>query len=204
MDKHRWTKLLSDYQLDSNEQTFLKLTEAYSEKHRAYHTSRHIKECLVRLDNCPESIEYPRELEMAIWFHDAIYRPFSKTNEIDSANWAVEFLTLQSIDPHIVSRVQNYVLATTHNAVPESLDESVLVDIDLAILGANSTEYAAYESAIRFEYRVVPSFIYKRKRAELLRRFLDRQRIYQTEHYSDKFEDQARRNMQYAIERILR
>jgi predicted metal-dependent HD superfamily phosphohydrolase len=63
-------------------------------------------------------------------------------------------------------RVRSLVLATRHCALPVTRDEQVLVDIDLAILGAEPARFAKYEQQIRAEYSFVPGFLFKRKRRE--------------------------------------
>ena len=44
----------------------------YSEPHRKYHTMQHLNECFVHLENVRSLCEHPAEVELALWFHDAI------------------------------------------------------------------------------------------------------------------------------------
>ena len=46
-------------------------------------------------------------------------------------------------------------MATRHAALPAGGDEQLLVDIDLAILGASAARFAEYERQIRAEYAFV-------------------------------------------------
>ncbi len=72
-------------------------------------------------------------------------------------------------------------------------------DIDLTILGSSERIYAQFEENVRKEYKWVPYFLYKKKRKEILRSFLDRERIYQTKYFNNKLETQAQINLNNAI-----
>ncbi|MNC84702.1 hypothetical protein D3C83_02620 [compost metagenome] len=93
-------------------------------------------------------------------------------------------------------------MVTEHNAATMTKDESILVDIDLSILGADVETYAAFEEAVRNEYRMVPMLIYRRKRTEILNGFLKRPRIYQNEPFFSEREQQARINLSNAISKL--
>ncbi len=185
----------------SNE-CFEKLQKAYSEKHRFYHTTKHIEAMLNHLDSTVELSEHPHELELAIWFHDAIYKPFSSTNEFDSAKWAKEFLTDNQYSSDGEERVYKLIMATQHNVEVNSVDEKLIVDIDLTILGASSTVYEQFVQNIRQEYKLVPSIIYRKKRKELLKSFLSKSSIYNLDYFKEKYEKAARMNIKRAIEAL--
>ncbi|MBT9552193.1 MAG: hypothetical protein IV088_15195 [Hydrogenophaga sp.] len=65
-------------------------------------------------------------------------------------------------------------MATCHDAEPEGDDARRLVDIDLAILGADPARFAEYDAQVREEYRWVPNWLYRCKRREVLAGFLAR------------------------------
>lgn len=79
----------------------------------------------------------------------------------------------------------------------------MLVDIDLAILGADSATYDMFENGVRKEYRWVPSFLYRPKRVAILREFLNRTRIFHNETFYSEREQQARLNLSSAIAVLL-
>ena len=60
----------------------------YQEKHRAYHNLEHVNDCLNQLDNFESEITDKHIIEMAIWYHDIIYNPYGKNNELKSAEEA--------------------------------------------------------------------------------------------------------------------
>ncbi len=58
--------------------------------------------------------ERPAEVELALWFHDAVYRTFRKDNELQSAVWANDFLEANGAKKDCVARVRALVMATAH------------------------------------------------------------------------------------------
>ena len=178
MTKERWEALMRALGIKPSIDYFDALYMAYSEKHRFYHTVKHIEAMLKHFDAARELAQRPDELELAIWFHDAIYKPLSSKNEVDSAIWAKEFLYANDYDPSGVERVYSLIMATLHNGEVKSNDEKLIVDIDLTILGAPEVVYDEFERNVRNEYKLVPSFIYRKKRKELLKAFLAMDSIY--------------------------
>ena len=62
-----------------------RLLERYSEPGRHYHDARHVLACLQALDRYPGRIHNSNAIELAIWYHDAIYDPRASDNEARSA-----------------------------------------------------------------------------------------------------------------------
>ena len=203
MNIERWQELLIGLRVAPESDTFSRLQSAYAEKHRAYHTSRHIDECLSLFDELKHLAEHPSEVECALWFHDAIYEPMSKLNEERSANWMAEFGAAVGLKSDSVARVRAHIMATRHVAFPADGDSRLVVDIDLAILGAAPSRYEEFERDVRREYRWVPGIVYRPKRAAILQSFLDRIRIYHWEPAYERFERGARVNVSDAIEALV-
>jgi len=199
MNIERWRELLIGLRVEPESDTFYRLQSAYAQKHRAYHTSRHIDECLSLLDELKHLAEHPSEVECALWFHDAIYEPMSKLNEERSANWMAEFGATVGLGSDSIARIRAHIMATRHVALPADSDSRLVVDIDLAILGAAPSRYAEFERDVRREYRWVPEIVYRPKRAAILQSFLDRPRIYHWEPAYERFERGARANVSGAI-----
>ena len=199
MDIERWRLLMRKLGADENLATHEKLTAAYSEPHRHYHTGEHIVDCLDRLGEAQTEARSSEEVELALWFHDAIYKPTSSRNELESAEWASEFLQQTGASQRRCQRVYDHILATKHDAEPPDADARLLVDIDLSILGRDETFYDRFEENVRKEYRWVPWPLYRRKRRQILASFLSRASIYSTAHFRDRYEHAARRNLDRAI-----
>ncbi len=200
MMRDQWQSLMSDLGLEPNSDTYDDLIEAYTEPHRHYHTTVHIRECLNQLRLSREEAEHPEEVELALWFHDAVYKIPSSSNEEKSADWAVDFLWANNVSGDIVDRVRDLVLVTKHDAEPRTPDESLIVDIDLAILGVEPDEYQLFEEAIRKEYRRIPRFLYWKGRRGILKEFLSREAIYRSAFYVEQFEKRARENLKSVLE----
>ena len=200
MNIDRWLRLMGAFGFDNNEDTFGSLISAYSEKHRFYHTLKHVSDCLRHLDTCSSMITEQREVELAIWFHDAIYNPLSGKNERKSADWAASFLSTNSATDDLKVKISRLIMATKHDAPPHTKDASILVDIDLAILGTDAATYNMFERAVRQEYQIIPIFLYRKKRAEMLSEFIKRPLIYHNEPFIS--EQQARVNLTNAISNL--
>jgi predicted metal-dependent HD superfamily phosphohydrolase len=203
MNIERWERLLRGLGVTPETNTFAQLQAAYAQKHRRYHTSRHLDECLSLFDELKHLAERPAEVECALWFHDAIYDPMSKQNEERSANWAANFGGHVGVASEVVARIRAHIMATRHVSLPADNDSSLVVDIDLAILGATPNRYDEFERDVRREYRWVPRIIYRPKRAEILQSFLGRPRIYRWEPVYDRFESSARTNVAGAIRALI-
>lgn len=202
MNKERWQKLMQALGLPPSLDCFKELYSAYSEKHRYYHTTKHIDAMLRHLDTFAHLAERRDEVELAIWFHDAIYKPFSSSNEVDSADWAKEFLLANDYDKDGIQRVHDLIMATLHNGEVSNRDQKLLVDIDLSILGTSAEVYDQFERHVRQEYKLVPSFVYHKKRKQILQSFLARVSIYNLDEFSNQYEQTARENIQRAINNL--
>jgi predicted metal-dependent HD superfamily phosphohydrolase len=182
---------------------FARLRAAYQEPHRAYHNLIHIEDCLRQFEAVHSPAEHPAEVVLALWFHDAVYDPKSKDNEERSSAWAAAELTQAGAAREAVERVRSLILATKHDAAPIGTDAQLLVDIDLSILGRDPATFERYDLQIREEYRWVDEKTYNAARARILRQFLERRRIYQTEYFFIRYEVQARWNLERTVRELL-
>lgn len=171
----------------------------YSEPHRKYHTIQHLEECLHTFELIRHTADHPFEAELAIWFHDAIYDLRAQDNEARSAVWAQSELQRAGVAAESASRVHELILVTKHDRLPASVDEGVLIDVDLSILGATPERFNEYERQIRQEYSYVPDLLFRRKRRSILQSFLQRPEIYSTPRLHQELETRARVNLASAI-----
>jgi predicted metal-dependent HD superfamily phosphohydrolase len=182
------------------EELFTDLLSRYTEPHRFYHTRQHLAECFEKWADLREQAERPAEVELAIWFHDAVYDTHSNTNEEISSELAWDTAVELGVDIASVRRIQNLVMSTRHAAIPVDPDARLLVDTDLAILGADSARFMEYEGQIRQEYAWVPVEVFRERRASLLREFLERPYIFATNLFRLRYEQQARENIRRSLE----
>ncbi len=199
----RWQSLWQQLAAStSNDELFFRLVECYSEPHRKYHTMQHLNECFTHLENVRSIAERSEEVELALWFHDAIYNTRSKDNEERSAEWARDSALAAGLADTQASRVYELVMATMHDAIPIGKDAAVLVDIDLSILGSDTPRFDEYETQVREEYRWVPAPLYRSGRRKILQEFVNRKSIYSTEYFRNHYEAQARSNIARSLARL--
>lgn len=180
------------------------LTARYSEAHRHYHTLQHLDACLRHLAVLRDQASRAPELAIALWFHDAIYDIGAADNERRSADWASAALTDAGVTQAVAERVHALIMVTRHDQPPQSPDQALLLDIDLAILGTPGDVFDGYEQQIFREYRSVPPAAMRSNRRRILQGFLDRPRIYHTHTMHDAREAQARANLQRSIQALAR
>jgi predicted metal-dependent HD superfamily phosphohydrolase len=181
---------------------FDRLAAAYAEPTRAYHTAEHIEDCLTLLDASRVLAPHPDEVEAAIWFHDAVYVAGNADNEARSAELARASLVDAQVASDLAERIGALVLETRHVTIPEQQDAALLCDIDLAILGRAPEAFDLFERRIRQEYAMVPEPIYRRGRADILRGFLGRASIFQTDWFRQRYEVAARANLKRVLARL--
>jgi predicted metal-dependent HD superfamily phosphohydrolase len=199
--KKRWNNIFDPIcDAEKKEEAFNNLVNRYSENHRHYHTLQHVNDCLNLLDDVSNCIVNNFNVETAIWFHDVIYNPQQNDNEEMSAKYAKLFFQTINMNTNAIKEIDNLIMLTKHPSNPITIDEKYLTDIDLSILGANEELYDLYESDIRKEYEFVPYIFFKQGRMKLLRTFAEVANIYHTDYFREKYEAQARRN----IDRVLK
>jgi predicted metal-dependent HD superfamily phosphohydrolase len=184
------------------------LKRRYAEPHRAYHNWTHIEELLAQFDVKAGALTYPSAFKLAILFHDAIYDPRASDNEARSSLLLEQMMSGTANTDDIVC-ARDLILAThkhTTSAVASRFvgDAELFLDMDLSILGAGEKRFDEYDAAIREEYSFVPIETYRQRRAEILKSFLERPRIYLTDDYHHRLDRGARANLRRAIGRLER
>jgi len=174
---------------DAGERWWREVERRYSETHRHYHTLAHVGHMLELLPDADEAVL------AAVWFHDAIYDGVQ--NEERSAVLAREALTELGFDESSIVRTEELILATKSHSPSTTAQE--FLDADLAILGSDPGRYRGYVAQVRKEYAHVPEPQFRAARKQILQSFLDRPRIYLTDAFYERFERQARENMQQEV-----
>jgi predicted metal-dependent HD superfamily phosphohydrolase len=169
------------------------LVERHGEPHRRYHTLDHVGAVLGHLDTTAAGIDDRRALELATWFHDAVYDPQRPDNEAASAALAHAELLAAGADQDVVDDVVRLVATTAdHRATTD--DEHALCDADLAVLGAGPEGYEAYRRAVRAEYGYLDDELWRIGRSAVLRSMLAGGRLFHSPAFAARA-DQARRNL---------
>ncbi len=172
------------------------LLRRWSEPHRRYHTTDHLRAVLDAVDLLEHHAADPDAVRLAAWFHDAVYRGRPGDDEAASARLAAETLPAAGVaDEQLREVVRLVELTASHDPAPGDANGAVLCDADLAILGGEPEQYAAYAAAVRSEFAHVTDRDFARGRAEILRRLLASDPMYRTATGAAHWEAAARRNL---------
>jgi dephospho-CoA kinase len=207
--------------------------DAYSEPHRGYHVLQHpywmfrLFDSLRKGDpvplrerrTTPPVFFRPLAVELAIWFHDLVYRVDASygLNELESARmmyrllaehcpWMLEirdgFYADVCLAAEMIVSTQKHMITSPYilgNAQRES-DTKLFLDIDLAILSESESTVDTFDANIRREFSIHSDEDFAKGRAAALGNFLRRERIYFSESFASR-EAAARANLQRLIDR---
>lgn len=189
------------------------LTTLYSQSHRYYHNINHVMDCLTELENfpgsCLQGFSYGdrQVVEKAIWYHDAVYNPYSKENEVNS----VKLLDGGYYNSNEKDRVINAILATakhletqTHNSTgydktPLYITTQVMLDIDLSGFGKSWDICEKHSENIRQEYYHTEDKEFYVGRLNFLNAINKRESLYYTDYFRNKYHEQSKRNIAVEI-----
>ena len=184
------------------------LLARYAEPHRHYHTATHIMFVLRNLrDMAQASTTQPSpQVVAAALYHDAIYDPTVATNEALSAVLAANDLAEIGWPAPRCESVAEMIVATSGHLVDPAerrddagdgaAETAMLLDADLAILGAEPGAYQAYVNGVRAEYAHIDDSQWHAGRSMVLQRFLDRPRLFVTGFMYAAAEHRARANIE--------
>jgi predicted metal-dependent HD superfamily phosphohydrolase len=175
-----------------------RLERRYAEPHRHYHDKHHLAHCLEQLDMAAAQIHQPDAVEMAIWFHDVVNEPGRTDNEPLSAE-LFRKVAGGLMDRAFIAAVEDLILITTHTREPRDLDHQFICDIDLASFGCPWECFLADSVAVKAEFRGPDEAYYRSKRI-FLEALLERPRIFRTEFFNQRYEQQARDNIRRLLE----
>lgn len=182
---------------------FKLICKEYQSEKRIYHNLEHIEKLLNFIENYEKEIQDEKGLKLAVWFHDVIYNTQAKDNEEQSADYAKNYLEKLDFSKETVEHVVALIMSTKkHETIENDIDSGILLDGDLAILGSNEKEYDKYATKIREEYAWVLDKEYKEGRIKVLKKFLERPKIYFTEKAEKELEQQARINIEREIKQL--
>ena len=194
-----WEELCNRFSLSEHvvESTWSVLANHYQEEGRYYHDFSHISSLLSLSGEFRNNVVNKDVVDLAIFFHDVIYDPKSKTNEEDSAELFKEVLG-NYIDSSIVERVVHYIIETKRHDVADCGDTDLqfFMDFDMSILGSSMESYISYCQAIRKEYSFYPDEAYRIGRAAFLRTTInENKQVFSTKEFRERYEATAKSNI---------
>lgn len=178
----------------------------YGEPWRQYHDWSHpcaMIASLAKAEADGVAIADPVAALGFILWHDAVYDPQAAAGRNERLSAALcEAELARLAEARNVARACAAILATIDHCVPDenaSPDAALLLDIDLAILGADADTFDRYDAGIAAEYAHVPPDAYRTGRVGVLRRFLERERLFATSWGVARWEARARDNLRRSI-----
>lgn len=184
------------------------LTTLYTQPHRHYHNINHINDCLTELENMPPKILFRNQkgidehsiVEKAIWYHDAVYNPYSVRNELNSISLLP---TITEYNASLIDAVRDAILATMCHTITQdkiSLSTQVMLDIDLSGFGKPTSECLENGENVRNEYYKTNNLDFYTGRLKFLQTIMERESLYYTDYFRDKYHEQSQKNMKIEVE----
>jgi len=183
------------------------LVAAYASPPRAYHNFEHVQAVLRHYDAIAASPGWrqPREVYLAVCYHDAVYLAGRSDNEARSAELARAEVARHGLQADVdIERVAQLILMTARHGKLErpsvDAEAALFLDADMAIVGSDAADFARYDAAVAEEYKaVVPAFIYRFKRKHFLRELLASPRIFLSDYGHARWDAAARENLRHAL-----
>jgi predicted metal-dependent HD superfamily phosphohydrolase len=176
--------------------------ENYEGHNRYYHNLEHIVHCLQEMvwleSNSKDTFDY-EQLCAAILAHDIVH---GAKDEISDEKLSAEILLKELGEEFIPA--YDIVLSTQHFSGKKEFSsiEKVMRSIDLSILGKNWKLYKKYTENIRKEYSFVGESDYKKGRANVLKLFLEKEKIFESNNFSN-YEQIARQNIKKELNKLM-
>ncbi|UFH33116.1 hypothetical protein LNP04_05180 [Chryseobacterium sp. C-71] len=199
--KEKFFQLCSPFNQDKMlvEVFWLEIEKKYTGKGRYYHNLTHLENMFSELELVKDRILNFTNISFSVFYHDVIDDASSKLNEEESAEFAMLRLEKLGLNKTDIEEIPKQILATKSHHKSENNDINYLLDADLSILGKDIESYIKYTQQIRKEYSIYPDFLYKPGRKKVLQHFLELESIFKTEYFSEKYEIQARKNIEFEI-----
>jgi predicted metal-dependent HD superfamily phosphohydrolase len=196
-----WARCRSDGSADGADRVFATLYRYYSQRSRHYHTPEHIQHCLQQFDLAADQMDDPEAVEMALWFHDAVYDVEAKDNEARSADLFAD-LVRDAVSEAFRRKVRDLIMITTHRQLPKTRDERFIVDVDLSSFGLPWADFVRDSSAVRAEFGDIADEEFYARQREFMQRLLARDTFCFTDFFRARHEATARDNIRRTIEAI--
>jgi len=196
-----WVRSLLTDAESTAEPVFEELARRYSEPRRCYHGWTHLLNCLDRFDLAAALMHDSAAVEMALWFHDAVYEPGAPDNEQKSAELFV-LLARRQFFPEFVNKVYEFILLTRHQEAPRGWDGRFAVDIDLSSFASSWDKFVRDSDNIRSENDHLADGVFYPKQVSFLRSLLERPSIFHSDYFYARYERIARLNITRLIAKL--
>jgi predicted metal-dependent HD superfamily phosphohydrolase len=137
-----------------------------------------------------------------LFYHDLFYNALKSDNEEQSALIAEKRMKQICAPQEAIDDCKRQILATKAHLDDSDKDTNLFTDADLSILGHDWETYSGYYKSVRKEYSLYPDLIYNPGRKKVLKHFLNMGRIYKTDYFYLRFEEQAKGNLLREMEML--
>jgi predicted metal-dependent HD superfamily phosphohydrolase len=173
---------------------YVELVSRWSEPQRHYHDVRHLAATLDALDVIDDPAASLPVVQLAAWFHDAVYSGVAGVDEQLSADLARRMLG--SLPAPDVAEVVRLVLLTAgHDPGPGDAAGAALCDADLSILGAMPGRYDVYVRDVRLDYAHIDDAVWAVGRTAVLDSLLLLDPLYRTTTGQELWQQRAVANL---------
>jgi len=198
LDQSRFTALWKERSVNFDEDhcnaVFNQLSKLYLGDDRFYHGTEHIRQCLEKLDEAVEECGRHPEVELATWFHDAVYHAGSSNNERKSAEWFRD-RSNRHLDENTIDHVCNLITITEHRTQPQTDLEQLMVDVDLSSFSLPFDQFLQDGSNVRKEFKAYSDEKFVAGQRSFLTSLIGRSSIFSTDYFHQHYEKRARDNI---------
>ncbi len=204
MLKETFITLIGKYSADKayNDKCWSEIKALHSHSKRHYHNLTHLTHLVSELSDIKSEINEWDTVLFSVFYHDIIYSITATNNEVKSADFLSK--TLQKTKFNNIEKCVDQILATESHLESDDTDTNYFIDADLAILGQPEADYILYTEKIREEYRFYPDDIFNKGRINALKHFIKLPQIFKTDHFNNKYENQAKINLEKELDTINR
>lgn len=169
------------------------------EPQRRYHDVVHLEMMLRSIAELAEFLGLDDDtrfyLEIAAWYHDAIYNVGAPSGENERASANLFIHDATHVLPSVaVIEIYGAILATANHQRPDRYFAAMLCDADLAGLGAPWDTYLAAAARVRLEYGAITHEQWTTGRRAFITAYTGHPCLYHTP-WGARYEQPARRNL---------
>uniref|UniRef100_A0AC34R6M5 Uncharacterized protein n=1 Tax=Panagrolaimus sp. JU765 TaxID=591449 RepID=A0AC34R6M5_9BILA len=200
--RERWDDLTSFVGENTKEKWWKIIFDSYST--RPFYNLKHLIQMFLLYDQYKDQLKDRYAMAFAVFFKHIDYDPRVSDSAEKSAQKLHEFCQETTLDQE--NYIADLIIQSGSNCTEAHLGENYggddlhfLIDFDFAFLGENEELYKKHSEAIRKEHSHLTDSEYKETRLKLLRLFLQIPNIYATKEFREKYEKQARTNINNEI-----
>lgn len=196
-----FSQLLQQYTEDDAliHKLWKEIQRRYTSRKRHYHNLTHLQHLITILQEYQILVKDWDSMLLAVFYHDIVYSSLKNNNEEKSAALAATRLASIGYPVQKIIHCSRLILATKAHCASTDADTDLFTDADLSILGQPAEIYQQYCTHIRKEYAIYPDMLYIPGRIKVIRHFLQMEPVFKTTVFFNRFEGQARKNLQWEL-----